>query len=126
MRLLSAARLTALLRLIHAGLAIGVLGRLLSLVLGRLCGRRRHDAVIVLRMLKIILGHHPVAAGIGVAGELEIFLINMRRRAADFDFRSRGIESAVGVISTTTAAVAAAITAAAAAIAVLRPTAAST
>ena len=103
--------------------ALRILGRLLGLVLGLLSRRRRHDAVIMLRMLKVILGHHPVAGGIGVAGELKIFLIDMRRRAADFDLRSRGIESAVGVVSPT--AIAAAITAAAA-IAVLRPATAST
>ena len=104
-------------------LALSVLGRLLGLVLGQLGLLCRHDAIVVFRVLEIILGHHSVAAGIGVAGELEIFLIDMRRRAADFDFRSRGIEGAVGIVSTT-AAVAAAITAAA--IAVLRPATAST
>ena len=121
MRLLSAARLTAL-GLIHAGLAIGVLGRLLSLVLGRLCRSGRHDAVIMLRVLKIVLGHHPVAGGIGIPRQLEIFLIDMGSRAADFDFRTGGIERAIGIV---TAAAIAAATTTAAAITVLRPAAAS-
>ena len=75
-------------------------------------------------MLKIILGHHPVAAGIGVARELQIFLIDMAGRAADLDFRAGGIEGAVGVEAAATATAAAAAIAAAA-IAVLRPAAAS-
>ena len=76
----------------------------------------------MLRMLKIILGHHPVAGGIGVAGQLEIFLVDMAGGAADFDLRAGGIEGAVGIES---AAAAAAAAIAAAAITVLRPAAAS-
>lgn len=108
----------ALLGLFAAGLAVRILGRLLRLIL-RLLGRgRRHDAVIMLRMLKIILGRHPVAGRIGVARQLQVFLIDMRRRATDFDFRSRRVESAIGIVP-------AAAAIAAAAIIVLRPTAAS-
>lgn len=84
----------------------GVLSRLLGL-LRLLCLLLRgldllggHDAEIMLRMLKIILSHHPVAAGIGVAGELEIFLIDMAGGAPDFDLRPRGIESTVGIETT--------------------------
>src|SRR5262249_42932147 len=52
-----------------------VLGCLLGLVL-RLLGRGRgHDAVIMFRMLKVIFGHYPVAGGIGVPRQLQIFLI---------------------------------------------------
>ena len=117
-------QLGLLTRRLIAGLAVRVLRRLLCLILGLLGLLRRHDAEVMLRMLKIILGHHPVAARIGVAGELEIFLINMAGRTADLDFRTRGIERPVGV-ETTTAAMAAAIVMAATAIAVLRPAAAS-
>jgi len=105
-----------------ARLAIGVLGGLLRLILGLLRLLGHHDAEIMLRMLKIILGHHPVAARIGVAGQLQIFLVNMAGGTANLDLRSRGIEGAVGVEAT---AMAAAIVMAAA-IAVLRPAAAST
>ena len=105
------------------GLLTRILCRLLGLLsllrlvlrgLGLLGG---HDAEIMLRMLKIILGHHPVAAGIGVAGELKIFLIDMAGGAADFDLRPRGIEGAVG-IETAAGIMAAAVT-------VLRPATAS-
>jgi hypothetical protein len=66
-------------------IALGIHGRLLGLILGLLAPRRRHDAVVMLRMLKIILGHDAVAAGIGVAGQLQIFLVHMAGRAADLD-----------------------------------------
>ena len=74
--------------------------------------RGRHDAVIMLRMLKIILGHDAVAAGIGVAGQLQIFLIHMAGRAADLHFRAGRIVGAVGIepaAIATTAATAAAV-----------------
>ena len=106
-----------------ARLAVGILCRLLRLKLSLLRLLGDHDAEIMLRMLKIILGHHPVAARIGVAGQLQIFLVHMAGGAANLDLRSRGIEGAVGVEA---AAMAAAATIMAAAIAVLRPAAAST
>ena len=106
-----------------AGLAVGGgLGCLLRLVLGLLRRRGGDDAVIMLRMLKIILGHDAVAAGIGVAGQLQILLIHMRGRAADLHFRTVGIVSAVGIEA---AAIVAAAATAAAAAAMLRPAAAS-
>ena len=115
-------RRAAGLLLLIARLAIGILRRLLRRILSLLGSRRGHNAVIMLRMLKIILGHHPVAGRIGIARQLEIFLVDMCRRAADFDFRSGRIKGAVGIVSP--AAIAAATTAAAAII-VLRPAAAS-
>jgi len=103
--------------------ALRILGRLLGLVLGLLSRRRRHDAVIMLRMLKIILGHDAVAAGIGIAGELQIFFVHVAGRTANLHFRTGGIIGAVGI---ETAAIAAAAAAASAAIAtMLRPAAAS-
>src|SRR5215469_4473983 len=112
-------RLTNRLRL-FARLTVGILRRLLCLILGQLSLLGSHDAEIMLRMLKIILGHHTVAAGIGIAGELQILLVNMAGRATDLDFGSRGIERPVGIKTTTTAA-AIVVTAA---IVVLRPAAA--
>src|SRR6185436_576930 len=92
-------RLALRLRLHVLGLAgiLRILGGLLGLILGLLRRGRRHDAVIMLRMLKIILRHDAVAAGIGVAGELQILLVNMAGRAANFDFRPGGVVSPVGV-----------------------------
>ena len=77
----------------------------------------------MLRMLKIILGHDAVAAGIGVAGQLQILLIDMAGRAADFDLRAGGIEGAVGIEAA--AAIVAAAAATAAIATMLRPAAAS-
>ena len=117
---LAATGLTAL--LVPAG---GVLGRLLGLVLGLLRRLRGHDAVIMLRMLKIILGRHPVAAGIGVAGELEIFFIDMRGRAANLHLGSRGVEGAVGIEAAAAVSTAAAAATTTTATIMLRPAAAS-
>ena len=114
------------------GLALGLLPMLLNLrilsgllgsILRLLGGSGGHDTVIMFRMLKVILGHDAVAAGIGVTGQLQIFLVDMAGRAADFDFGPGGIVGAIGV-ETTAAAIAAA--AAATTIAtMLRPAAAS-
>ena len=103
-------------------LTLRILGRLLGLVLGLLSGRRRHDAVIMLRMLKIILGHDAVAAGIGVTGQLQILLIDMAGRAANLHLGSGRIKGAIG-IEAAAAIVAAAATAAIATM--LRPAATS-
>ena len=86
-------------------------------------GRGRHDAVVMFRMLKIVLGHDAVAAGIGVTGQLQILLVHMARRTADLDLRSRGIEGAIGIEAAPTVIVAAAATTAIATM--LRPAAAS-
>src|SRR5580704_4877949 len=103
-------------------LTVGVLGGLLGLILGQLSLLGRHDAVIMLRMLKIILGHHPVAAGIGVTGQLKIFLIDVAGGAANLDLGTRRIERPVRVEPAAAIVMA---TAATTAIAVLRPAAAS-
>src|SRR5690348_15362812 len=105
-------------------LSLRILGSLLGLILGLLGGSRRHDAVVMLRMLKIILGHDAVAAGIGVAGQLQILLIHMAGGAADLHLGSGRIESAVGVKAAAAVIAAAATTAAVATM--LRPAAAST
>jgi len=68
--------------------ALRILGSLLGGVLGLLGCCCRHDAIIMFRMLKIILGHDAVAAGIGVPGQLQIFLIDMAGCATDFDLRA--------------------------------------
>ena len=91
---------------------------LLLLVLLLLLRLRRHDAVVVLGMLEIVFRHHAVAGGVGIARELEIFLIHIRRGAADFHFRSGRIKRAVGVMPTAAIVVMAAAC-------VLRPAAAS-
>ena len=70
-----------------ARLAIGILRRLLGLILGLLRLLGHHDAEIMLRMLKVILGHYPIAAGIGVASQLQILLIDMAGGAANLDLR---------------------------------------
>ena len=102
-------------------LACGFWAACWAWILGLLGRRGRHDAVIMLRMLKIILGHHAVAAGIGVAGQLQILLIDMAGRAADLDLRARGIEGAVGIEAAAAIVAAAAAATAIAACCGLRP-----
>ena len=111
---------------IGIGRTIRVLRRLLGGILGRLGLLRRHDAEIMLRMLKIILGRHPVARTVGIPGQLQVFLVNMRGRAANLHFRAGRIKGAVGVEAAAAAIVAAAATATAATVIMLRPAAAST
>ena len=114
---------TLALRLRLTAMLLGIEGSLLGLILGLLGRRRRHDAVVMLRMLKIILGHDAVAAGIGVAGQLQILLIDMAGRAADLDLGAGRIEGAVGIETAAAAIIAAA---AASTTTMLRPAAAST
>jgi len=109
---------------LSAVLTIGVLRRLLGGILGRLGLLRRHDAEIMLRMLKIILGRDAVSGTVGIAGKLQVFFVDMGGRTANFYFRARGIKGAVGVESAA-AAIAAAATTAAIIVVVLRPPAAS-
>jgi len=58
-------------------------------------GLRHQDAVIVLSVLKVVFRRDAVTSGTGIARELQVFLIDMSRRAADLDVRSRRIESPV-------------------------------
>ena len=97
-----------------------LLGLLLLLVLLLRLRPRGHDAVVMLRMLKIILRHHTVARRVGVTRELKILFVHVRRRAADFYLGARRIERAVRIVSATTTAAAIVATAC-----VLRPAAAS-
>jgi hypothetical protein len=123
-RLLLCVRLiarTAVLAVVLLLLLLGLL--LLVLLLGlRLC---RHDAVVVLRMLEIILRHHAVAGRIGVTRKLQIFLVHIGGRASDFDFGTRRVECAVRIVSAATATTATIVIVLATAC-VLRPAAAST
>src|SRR5207302_9328672 len=76
------------------------------------------DPEVVLRVLQIVLGEHPVAGGAGVARQLLVLLIDVLGGAADLDpVRPVGIEGAVGVVlrlaaaaSAATAAIAAPLT----------------
>ena len=106
-------------------IAIGRLRGLLRLPLRLLGLRRRHDAVIVLGVLQVILSHHPVARGIGIPRKLQVFFIDMRGRAANFDFGSARIIRAIGVKPTTAAATPATAAAVTTVMTVLRPTTAS-
>ena len=93
--------------------------RLLLLVLLLRQSLRRHDPVIVFGVLQIVFSHHAVARRVGVTRELEILLIHIRRRTADFYLRSGRVEGAVRIVSTTAAIIVVA------AACVLRPAAAS-
>ena len=74
-------------------LGLRVVLRLLSLL--RL--DRGHDAEVVLGVLKVALGHNPVALRVRIAGKLKVLLIDMGSGATDFDLGAVGIVSAVRV-----------------------------
>jgi hypothetical protein len=91
------ARLLAILAaLIWASLILAVLLLLLLVLLRRLI-HGIQDAEIVLRVLKIALCHHAVAAAGRIAAELEILLKQLLRRTADPHVRPVAVENMVSV-----------------------------
>ena len=60
----------------------------------------------MLGMLEIVLGHHRIAGGLGIARQLEIFLRDMLGIAPDLDVRTVALEHPVDRISLATAAAA--------------------
>ncbi len=95
---------------------------LVLLQLGLLGG---HDAVIMFGMLEIVLRHDAVARRVGVAGKLEVLLVDIAAEPRIFTSGPEEIERPVRIVDIATSATAAAIVMTAAAC-VLRPAAAST
>jgi hypothetical protein len=100
LRLARGKRLAADGRLLVAVLIVAVIGNIaarlaLLLVIGRalaeLLLRRRDQAEVMLGMLIIILGRDRVAGTLRVAGKLEIFFGDVRRRSPNFHVRSVGL-----------------------------------
>jgi hypothetical protein len=100
LRLARGKRLAADGRLLVAVLIVAVIGNIaarlaLLLVIGRalaeLLLRRRDQAEVMLGMLIIILGRDWVAGTLRVAGKLEIFFGDVRRRSPNFHVRSVGL-----------------------------------
>jgi len=67
----------------------------------------------VLRVLEIVLRHHPIASSSGVAREGQVFFVDLVRGAADPGIRTIAVEGLVAVrdVRATTTATAAAPTA---------------
>lgn len=63
-------------------------------VRGELLAIGHDDAVVVLRMLQIVFCKHVIAGGLGVAGERDVFLRDMRRRPTDFNVGAVRFETA--------------------------------
>ena len=97
---------------------------LLLLVLLHLRLLRGQDAKIMFGVLQIVLGHDAIARGVRVARQLQILLVDMRRRPADLHFRSVRIERTVRVVAATSSTTTAVVDVAA--VISLRPAAAST
>jgi hypothetical protein len=51
----------------------------------------RDDAVIMLGMLKIVLGHDAIAGALGITGELSIFFSNVLGGTANLYVRTRAV-----------------------------------
>ena len=93
----AAARLIAVARTVAAVVALvvaaGVILVLLALalpfalLLGGALGIDVHDALVVLGVLQVVLGHHPVARCRRIAGKLGVFVGDMLRVAADLHIR---------------------------------------
>jgi len=71
---------------------------------------RRHDAVVVLRMLKKVFRRDAIAGGLGVARKCLVFLEYLDRIAADAPAWTVRIETVVSRIRTAVAAVSTAAT----------------
>jgi hypothetical protein len=80
-------------------------------ILAMLFAERHDDAIVVLSVLQIILGQNGITRRSRIARQRHIFLGNMSRRTADFDFRPRALEAAcerivtLPVIAATTSSV---------------------
>ena len=70
---------------------------LLLLRILRLVGH--HDPVIVFRVLKKILLRHAIAGQARVTRELQVFLVDIPGRAANFDFGPRAVEGPVVAVA---------------------------
>src|SRR5690606_12263047 len=69
--------------------AIVVVAGVAHLLLLRHLRQRGHDdAVVVLGVLEIVLGHHAVAGALRVTGERGVFLGNLLRGTADLHIRA--------------------------------------
>jgi hypothetical protein len=98
------------------GLALAGKLRLLRLLIGAHLGTLRHQyPIIVLGVLEVVLLHHAITGGAGIAGELQVLLVHMGGGAANLDIRSGGIKRPVVIVVMVVAAV----------VVVLRPAAAS-
>jgi hypothetical protein len=78
-------------------LALLLLALLLLALLLQVCLIRHDEAVIVLGVLEVVLGHDAIAGRVRVARELEILLVDVVRVAADLHIRPVRINRAVNV-----------------------------
>ncbi len=73
-------------------LLVEIVVRLIALILRVLDGHlrlgSRDDAVVVLGVLQIVLGHDPVAGALRIASELRVFFRDLLRRPADLHIRT--------------------------------------
>jgi hypothetical protein len=98
--------ITRHLRLVLNVLIVEVLIRAAIVLLVLLVERlgRKHDAEIVLGVLKITLGHDDVARGLGVAAKLEVFVCNRLRSTTDLHVRPVALIDPAQRIATAAAA----------------------
>jgi hypothetical protein len=81
------------------GLALTGKLRLLRLLVGAQLSALGHQyPVIMLGVLKVVLLHHAITGGAGIAGELQILLVHMGGGTANLDIRSGGIKRPVVIV----------------------------
>jgi hypothetical protein len=119
-------RLTAIINTIavRSTVAISIVGLLATILVLELLlalRRGRHNPVVVLGVLEVILRGYPISRRVRISRELQILLVNMRGRAADFHLWPTRIERAVATATAATTPIAAAV-----AMTTLRPAAALT
>ena len=78
--------------------AFGALSLLAGFISFGLSLKLLDEAVVMLGMLAIVFRLHPIAGRFRVAGHISVFLINRRRRAANFYIRPVAVERAIGII----------------------------
>jgi hypothetical protein len=93
----------------------------LLLMLGRRLIDGAHDAKVMLRMLEVAFTHDAVARACGVTPELQIFLKELLRRAANAEVGAIAVENVVTIERHASIAAAGALVAHSAAIAAATP-----
>ena len=62
-------------------------------------GRLNQDALVVLGMLQEVFRRHPIARGLRIARQGNVFVDDLLRRTTDFAFGARAVVDAVDIVA---------------------------